>query len=260
MRKPRTVADIISSIYGRRYRLTTPRPRPIAVYDDHSFVFAASSFYERVRAYFSKHPYLILLSIVLIIKIVLSYYYYNRLVFEESNMMASYSNMQVLLQRRNDIGHNLITATHYYAEYEERVYYEVVKLRSAELRNELNKEKVPDKAIPKPDPEGKASVLAAATNAINTGASLLPVLPKLVAVAEQYPQLKSEENYTVLMVAIVELEKDLAAQRIKFNAEANIYTTTLRQFPSILFAKEFGFKNIPYFDSTDDAKKFKLAF
>ena len=258
MRKPRRVADIISAIYGRRYRLTTPpRPRPPAAYDDHYFAFAARSFYERVRAYFSAHPYLILLSCVLIIKIGLAYYYYNRLVFEESNMMASYSNMQVLLQRRNDIGQNLITATHYYAEYEERVYYEVVKLRSAEFKDEVNKEKAAEKTVHKPNPEDKANAVAAVNNALSTGASLLP---KLFAVAEQYPQLKSESNYTVLMVAIVELEKDLATQRIKFNAEANIYSTTIRQFPSIIFAKEFGFKNIPYFDSTDEAKKFKLAF
>ncbi len=255
MRKPRRIADIISAVYGRRYRLATPR-RPV-IADDHYLTAAASSILDRLGAFIGRHLILLPLCGVFIVKVFLSLHYYNILVFQESNMMASYSNVNAIIQRRNDIGRNLITATHYYAEYEERVYNELVKLRTSQPGTE---EGPLGKTIQPHPPEEKAGVLASVTSGLSTGASLLPSLPKIMAVAEQYPDLKSESNYTVLMVAIVELEKDLALQRIKFNADANIYTTTLRQFPSNIFAFEFGFKNFPYFDSSQEAKDFKLSF
>jgi LemA protein len=180
------------------------------------------------------------------------------LVAQESNMMASYSNMYVVLQRRNDIGRNLITAIRYYTEYEERVYNEIVRLRSNQPKSAETKESTPDIPSPKTTPEEKAAALAALTSSLSAAAGTASPLTKLMAVAEQYPDLKSETNFSLLMAAMVDLEKDLAIQRIKFNADANTYTTTLRQFPSNIFAWEFGFKNFPYFAATQDAKEFKF--
>ena len=78
-----------------------------------------------------------------------------------------------------------------------------------------------------------------------------------MAIAEQYPDLKLSTNFESLMAALVEVEKDLATERIKFNNEINIYTTNVVRFPCNIFAHIFGFELKPYFESTNEAKTFK---
>lgn len=259
MRTSRRIADLIAAVYGRRYRLTPPR-RPVAV-EEHYPVSAVDGLFEQGRGFIKRHLLILLITGVVMVKLFLALTYYNRLISEESNMMAAYSNMNVMLQRRNDIGRNLITAIHYYTEYEERVYNEIVRVRSHQPQEDVPKAPAGEKpsANPTPNPEDKAAALAAATKALSAGAEMAAPFTRLMAVAEQYPDLKSETNFTLLMAAFVELEKDLAAQRIQFNASANTYTTTLRQFPSNIFAWIFRFKNFPYFDSSQEAKEFKIS-
>jgi len=78
----------------------------------------------------------------------------------------------------------------------------------------------------------------------------------MLAVAEQYPDLKLSDNFNTLMAALVEVEKDLADERIKFNDAVNIYTTNLIRFPLNAYAWIFGFKSRPYFEATADASRF----
>lgn len=257
MRSSRRISDIIAAVYSRRYRL---KPRRPVLVDDHYLPSVGSDLFDQGKSFLRSHAVILLIGVVIFLKIYLALTYYNRLVVEESNMRASYSNMNVVIQRRNDIGRNLIQAIHYYSNYEERVYSKIVSLRTSPPNNEEPKESSPDTISEGHAPaEENAGALAAVTGGLSAGSGLAPFLPKLLAVAEQYPDLKSEMNYTVLLAALVELEKDLASQRIKFNADANIYSTTLRQFPSNIFAWIFRFNEFPYFDASQEAKEFKIA-
>jgi LemA protein len=100
-------------------------------------------------------------------------------------------------------------------------------------------------------PEGEA-LQEAADN------SLLSSLSKLMALAEQYPNLKLSTNFESLMSALIEVEKDLAAERIKFNNVINTYTTNVAKFPCNIFAFIYGFPRAPYFEATQEAKDFRL--
>ncbi|MBF0202529.1 MAG: LemA family protein [Desulfamplus sp.] len=97
------------------------------------------------------------------------------------------------------------------------------------------------------------SALATGGAALSSLGSINP-LGELMAVAEQYPDLKLSANFNSLMTALIDVEKDLATERLKYNDQVNIYTTTTAMFPGNLFAYLFGFPDMPYFTSTDDAK------
>ena len=59
------------------------------------------------------------------------------------------------------------------------------------------------------------------------------------------------------MTALIDVEKDLASERIKFNDAVNTYTTNTAKFPINVYAWIFGFQVRPYFEATEDAKSFK---
>jgi len=79
----------------------------------------------------------------------------------------------------------------------------------------------------------------------------------LLAVAEQYPDLKLSNTFINLMTALIEIEKDLAQERINYNDAVNIYTTNMAKFPINIYAVLFRFKDKPYFEATDEAQKLK---
>ncbi len=85
----------------------------------------------------------------------------------------------------------------------------------------------------------------------------LSPLARLLAVAEQYPDLKLSNTCINLMTALIEIEKDLAQERIKYNDNVNIYTTNMAKFPINIYATLFGFKHKPYFEATGEAQKLK---
>ncbi|MFH1489791.1 MAG: LemA family protein [Pseudomonadota bacterium] len=90
-------------------------------------------------------------------------------------------------------------------------------------------------------------------------AGTLPALglDRLLAVAEQYPDLKLAANFQSLMAALVEVEKDLSMERVKYNDAVNTYTTNLAKFPIKFVGRIFDFKEIPYFEATEDARRFR---
>ncbi|MBF0234327.1 MAG: LemA family protein [Desulfamplus sp.] len=96
--------------------------------------------------------------------------------------------------------------------------------------------------------------LVGTDNTLNSLSRALNPLGKLMAVAEQYPDLKLSTTFNSLMLALIEVEKDLAAERLKYNDQVNKYTTITAMFPGNFFAWLFNFPERSYFDSTEDAK------
>jgi len=247
---------MIYKAYGRKYKLGPPD-----VTLNRNYRRPAGLHYHLqsnpVVGLMKKNWFPLAFLLFVLIHVIMAIYYYNLLVDTEQNMNAASANVEALLQRRNDIAHNLSKAVLDYAGHEQQVLASVVSLRTFMSAGEPNQEEKLKELSALID-KGKQAVAAdGGAGAAASGNDLLSSLSSLVAIAEQYPNLKLSTNFESLMAALVEVEKDLAAERIKFNNEANIYTTNVVKFPCNIFAYIFGFETRPYFDSTMEAKNFK---
>ncbi|MBW2277154.1 MAG: LemA family protein, partial [Deltaproteobacteria bacterium] len=127
----------------------------------------------------------------------------------------------------------------------------------------------PEGPAPDPAPADAAGLAASGSQGIlgqlaamidGTAAKGLPIDTKLsgvLALAEQYPDLKLSDNFRRFMDALVETEKALCDERMTYSEVVNSYTTKLKTFPGNLFAKIYGFELIPYFEADHDAQRFK---
>ena len=156
---------------------------------------------------------------------------YNTFVSQEENVKAQWAQVENQLQRRNDLIPNLVETTKGFAQHEEAVYKDI-----ADARSQLLDAKSPDETI-------------AAANRQTSA------LGRLLAVVENYPQLKSNEQFNRLMDELAGTENRLAVARQRYNEAVQQYNTSRRQFPANLTAKMFSFKDYPFFEAPADAKQ-----
>ncbi len=156
---------------------------------------------------------------------------YNKFVGQEEAIKAQWSQVENQLQRRNDLIPNLVETVKGYAQHEEGVFKEI-----ADARSQLLAAKSPQEEI----------------SAANRQTS---ALGRLLAISENYPQLKANEQFNRLMDELAGTENRLAVERMRYNEKVQEYDTSRRQFPANLTAKMFGFKEYPYFQAPPDAKQ-----
>src|ERR1700730_13021832 len=156
---------------------------------------------------------------------------YNKFVSQEEAIKAQWAQVENQLQRRNDLIPNLVETTKGFAQHEESVYKDI-----ADARSRLLAAKSPDETI-------------AAANQQTSA------LGRLLAVVENYPQLKANEQFNRLMDELAGTENRLAVERMRYNERVQEYNTSRRQFPANLTAKLFGFKEYPYFQAPTDARQ-----
>src|SRR5713226_1873261 len=156
---------------------------------------------------------------------------YNKFVSQEEAIKAQWAQVENQLQRRNDLIPNLVETTKGFAQHEESVYKDI-----ADARSRLLAAKSPDETI-------------AAANQQTSA------LGRLLAVVENYPQLKANEQFNRLMDELSGTENRLAVERMRYNERIREYDTARRQFPANLTARMFGFKEYPYFQAPADAKQ-----
>jgi LemA protein len=156
---------------------------------------------------------------------------YNTFVSQEEAVKAQWAQVQNQLQRRNDLIPNLVETTKGYAQHEESVFKDI-----ADARSQLLNAKSPDETI-------------AAANRQTSA------LGRLLAVVENYPQLKANEQFNRLMDELAGTENRLAVERQRYNERVQEYNTARRQFPGNLTAKVFSFKDYPFFEAPPDAKQ-----
>jgi LemA protein len=154
---------------------------------------------------------------------------YNTFVSQEENVKAQWAQVQNQLQRRNDLIPNLVETTKGFAQHEESVYKDI-----ADARSQLLAAKSPDETI-------------AAANRQTSA------LGRLLAVVENYPQLKSNEQFNRLMDELAGTENRLAVARQRYNEAVQQYNTSRRQFPANITAKMFSFKDYPFFEAPPSA-------
>ena len=248
--KSRTMSRIIQSAYGKRYNLHHFDITP-------GYRYYLLSFMNSVR---SRKAIIITILFVTAL-IVVSVYYYNLLVSTEQDVLASTGKVHALLQRRNDLSINLSKAVFDYSLHERNVLTAVVGIRTLLSKNGLDFENFQslmtapnqNKLVPPDNPE----IPQKSTMQESTAMDPVAALAKLMAVAEQYPDLKLSNTFQNLMNALIEVEKDLANERIKLNDVINIYTTNRVKFPINAYAYVFGFKDCPYYEASSDATEFK---
>src|SRR5216110_1706989 len=156
---------------------------------------------------------------------------YNRFVNQEEAIKAQWAQVENQLQRRNDLIPNLVETVKGYAQHEEGVFKEV-----ADARSQLLSAKSPEETI-------------AAANRQTSA------LGRLLAIAENYPQLKANEQFNRLMDELSGTENRIAVERMRYNERVQDYNAARRQFPANMTAKVFGFKEYPYFQAPPDAKQ-----
>lgn len=154
---------------------------------------------------------------------------YNRIQQLDEQANGAQGQIEVQLQRRADLIPNLVQTVKGYAQHEETVFTQVAQARAGVMG-----------AVQSHDPEAMANA-----NAQMTGA-----LGRLIAVAEAYPQLKADAQFTRLMDELAGTENRIAVARGDYNQAAQEYNTYIRQFPQTLTAKVTGAKARKYFNVT----------
>src|SRR5688572_17996085 len=154
---------------------------------------------------------------------------YNRFVGQEEAIKSQWAQVENQLQRRNDLIPNLVETVKGYAAHEEGVFKEI-----ADARSRLLAAKTPEESI-------------AAANQQTSA------LGRLLAIAENYPQLRANEQFNRLMDELAGTENRIATERMRYNERIQEYNTATKQFPANLTAKVFGFKEYPFFQAPPEA-------
>ena len=150
---------------------------------------------------------------------------YNRFVSQEEAVKAQWAQVQNQLQRRNDLIPNLVETVKGYAAHERQVFEDI-----AASRSRLLAARTPQETIEAANQQTSA-------------------LGRLLAIAENYPQLKANEQFNRLMDELAGTENRLSVARMRYNERIQEYNTTRRRFPSNVTAKMFGFKEYPYYEA-----------
>src|SRR6476659_9129082 len=155
----------------------------------------------------------------------------NTLVTKNEAGKAAWSHVDIVLQRRADLIPNLVETVKAYAKQEQTVFGDIAKARSALLSAGNPQEKI-------------------AANQQLDGA-----LGRLLLIVENYPQLKSNENFLRLQDELAGTENRIAVERKRYNDTLQDYNTYVQQFPASMFAGWAGFKvNDTYFAASEGAK------
>jgi len=155
----------------------------------------------------------------------------NTLVSKNEAVKAAWSQVDIVLQRRADLIPNLVETVKGYARQEQTVFGDIAKARSA--------------------------LLSAGTPADRIAANqqLDSALGRLLVVVENYPQLKSNENFLRLQDELAGTENRIAVERKRYNDTLQDYNTYIQQFPHNVFASWAGFKpNNAYFTAAEGSR------
>jgi LemA protein len=156
----------------------------------------------------------------------------NTLVAKNEAVKAAWSQVDIVLQRRADLIPNLVETVKGYAKQEQTVFGDIAKARSALLSAGTPSEKI-------------------AANSQLDGA-----LGRLLLVVENYPQLKSNENFLRLQDELAGTENRISVERKRYNDTLQDYNTYIQKFPSNIFAGWAGFKpNDAYFKAAEGSRE-----
>lgn len=158
---------------------------------------------------------------------------YNKLVMLKFNVEKAYGNIDVVLKQRADEIPNLVSIARHFLNYEKEIL-----TRLTELRSSYNNTS---------DPEKKTELANETTKALSS----------FFAVSENYPELKSNNNFLELQKRISELENKISDRREFFNDSVNLYNIGIHEFPNVILAKMLGYKDKTLLEVTNSEKHYE---
>jgi LemA protein len=170
----------------------------------------------------------------LIVLVLITIGMYNSFVGLDQSVTQSWAQVENQLQRRSDLIPNLVEVVKGYASHEKTIFIRVAEART-KLAGVIKMGSQADKIV--------------AANEMNSA------LSRLLAIAENYPNLKASDNFVRLQDELAGTENRIAVERMRYNESVQRYNTAVRKVPGVFFVSWFGFdKAKPYFEAAPSAK------
>ena len=165
---------------------------------------------------------------------------YNGMVGLDEGVNTAWANVETQYQRRADLIPNLVNTVKGYAQHEQSTFEAVVNARSKATSITIDPSNVtPEKLQEFQQAQGE----------------LASALGRLIAISENYPDLKASEHFKELQAQLEGTENRINVARTNFNNEAKKYNTTIRTFPRNMFAGMLGFTQRAYFEAEAGANQ-----
>lgn len=165
---------------------------------------------------------------------------YNGLVGSREAVNSKWANVEAQYQRRSDLIPNLVSTVKGAADFEKSTLEAVISARASATQIKID----PDNLTPE-----KLQQFQQAQGQVSSA------LGRLLAVAENYPQLKAVGNFSELQAQLEGTENRINEARRQFNEAAQGYNTSRQKFPRVIVASLFGFKEKPYFQADAGSEK-----
>jgi len=171
------------------------------------------------------------IALLFLVVLVAGIWIYNRVVSDRNQVLAAWSDIDVQLKRRHDLVPQLVESVKAYADYEKATMTAVTELRS---RSDAAQH-LPEKAV--------------------IEAAMADAMHRLVVVAEDYPELKADQNFRQLQAELTEVEDHIQYARRFYNGSVRIFNTRIQSFPHVLVARLLGFKAAEFFEIDDAGER-----
>lgn len=158
----------------------------------------------------------------------------NSLVSLKEDVEMQQSHIEITLQRRSELIPNLVATVKGYATHEEEVFTEIADARS-KLAGSIE--------------SGDIESISEANNALDSA------LGRLLAISENYPDLKASEQFIALQDELAGTENRIAVARQYYNEKVKTYNTTVQRFPTSIVAGMTGYYPMQYFEADESAKE-----
>ncbi|HAX72409.1 MAG TPA: LemA family protein [Firmicutes bacterium] len=168
---------------------------------------------------------------VLVIIVGIGVSMYNGIISAEENVDAQFAKVETQLQRRFDLIPNLVSATQGYMEHEKEVFTSIADSRS------------------------KLAGATTVNEKVEASNELEGALSRLLAITENYPELKADAQFTALTDELAGTENRIAVERNRYNDEVKVFNAKIRRFPSSLIASMMGVEKRDYFEATAGAEQ-----
>lgn len=182
----------------------------------------------------------IIIIVVAVIAIIWAVTSYNGLVKMDEGVGTAWSNVENQYQRRADLIPNLVNTVKGYAAHEKETLDAVVSARTRATQMTVSADDLtPEKLQAYQKAQGEVGA----------------ALGRLLAITENYPDLKANQNFLELQAQLEGTENRISVERRNFNETAKEYNTAIRTFPRNLLAGMFGFEKRPYFEAEEGASR-----
>lgn len=157
---------------------------------------------------------------------------YNRLVSLDQQAQTQSAQVETVMQRRIDLIPNLVETTKGYVKHEQKVFGEIAQAQNA-----------------------WAKAPAGSPQKINAAVQMEASLGRFLMLVQAYPQLQANQDFRALMDELEGTENRISVERHRYNDTVKQYNTVVASFPSMFYARMFGFKPRPYFEAEAGAKQ-----